>query len=162
MKNPVCKFFLVVSFIGMLLFNMFGNGAALAEKTGKTADPKAADAAANGELDDIKKTIMELTRKVYMGSLFSPKDNNKLIDLKGKLYDMWLKNPTNRDLAKPFYDTALLYNKREFFDDSKELLKLVIENFPPAEDAPEGTVNIDYSSKAQEMLKKIEKAHPSN
>lgn len=127
------------------------------KKDAKATEKQASQTEVNEGLDEVNKTIVALTQKIYAASLFSPKDNDKLIGLKLKLNELWIKNPTNRELAKPMYDTAIILKNRELYDEAIDLLTIVIENFPPDEEAPEGTVSIDYSSKAQSLLDKIKK-----
>ena len=112
----------------------------------------------NDGLSKINQIISYLTKKIYSASLFSPEDHSMLIDLKDKLIDMWSKNPTNRELAKPMYDTAIILKNRELYDESVDLLNVVVQNFPPGEEeGEEGVANINYSAKAQDMINKINK-----
>lgn len=162
MTNSSNKVIVLIAIAIAGMFFLSSLSTSMAQSSKKGNDKQTSEAALNEGLDEIKKSISELAKKVYSGGLFSPKDNNKLIDVKVKLNDLWSKNPTNKELAKPFYDTALIFKEREMFDDAKEFLKIVIESFPPGEETEEGTPGIDYSAKAQIMLKKIEKDHPSN
>lgn len=149
------KLMLLLTIITVGLFLSNNTKPVMAQKQAKGDAKQATQSAVNEGLMEASKTIVELTKKIYSASLFSPKDNDKLINLKLQLYDLWSKNPTNRELAKPMYDTAVILKQREMYDEATELLNIVIENFPPDEEAEEGTVSIDYSSKAQSLLDKI-------
>lgn len=151
-----CDKSIIISILLSLLVFSSSMKEAKAQKAGGDGK-QATQSAVNDGLVQANKTISYLNRKIYAISLFSPKDNNMLIDLKQTLYDLWTKNPTNRELAKPIFDTAIILKKREMFDDSIEFLNLVIENFPPDEEAEEGTVSVDYSAKAQSELTKLKK-----
>ena len=128
---------------------------ALAQKN-DSGGKQATETELNEGIEEATKTISELTKKVYAKSLFSPKDNDKLIGLKITLYKLWEKNPSNRQLAEPLYNTAILLQKRELYEEAIDILNIVVESYPPfEEEEEEETISVDYSSKAQEVLKKI-------
>lgn len=135
---------------------------ALAQKESDSAGKQASETEINEGIANAKKSIDELTKKIYAKSLFSPQDNDKLIGLKILLYQLWEKNPTNRALAEPLYNTAIILAKRELYEDSIDVLNIVIESFPPLEEAEEEGVTIDYSSKAQKILTKIQEEQNKN
>lgn len=130
-----------------------------AQKSEGSSDKQATQTKINEGIEDANKMIVGLTKKIYSESLFSPEDNDTLVELKLSLYDLWTKNQTNRALAKPLYETAIILDRRELTDDAIEFLKIVIDNFPPAneEEEEEGATVVDYSSKAQALLNKITK-----
>jgi hypothetical protein len=133
-----------------------------AQANSEADNKQATQSEVNEGITNANKVISELTKKIYAKSLFSPDDNNNLIELKLTLYDLWTKNPTNRELAKPMYETAILLRKRELIEEAKDFLVIVIENFPPDEEEEEETISIDYSSKAQSLLDQINKNSQSN
>lgn len=157
--------------LGALICSFIGTGGVpkvvLAQADGK----QATQTEVNEGIEKARKTIDDLTKKVYAAYLFSPRDTDRLVQLKIDLLDIWEKNPTNKSLAKPLYETAVLLMQREMFDDSKEIIEIIIENFPKYSanadeeeeeeetDSEEGattTSTVDYSAKAQKLLKKVE------
>lgn len=115
----------------------------------------------NDKYKEVVKITSKLTKKIYCASLFSPEDNQKLIELKGLLYDLLSENSSEPKLAKSFYDAASIFYAREMPHESLELLSVVIENFPlnleeEEESEEEKPVyRVDYSKKAQQFSAKI-------
>jgi len=173
MKNFITRTFIIFSLLAFCFYLPYKFDEVQAQKAGKAAGKQSAQSAVNEGIASVNQMIAYLTKKIYSAGLFSPKDTNRLFELKDKLYNLISKNPTNRELAKPFFDTALIFKEREMYEESAELLNIVIERFPPggggedAEASGEGegdgstpSFSIDYSSKAQKVLEKIKKEHP--
>lgn len=89
-------------------------------------------------------TIDKLTKKVYALGLFSPQDNENLINIKMQLDDSMLLSP-DVQLAPLYYKAATLYKMRDYNDEAIECYKTILENFPDTALAP----------KATEQLKKM-------
>lgn len=158
MNHRLFKILVISTFTTLSFMLSFNSKIIMAQKSGDSSGKQATQSEVNEGLDEAKNTISMLTRKVYSQSLFSPQDNEKLVDLKIKLYQIWEKNPTNRELAEPMYNTAVLLQKRELFEEALEILNIVSESFPPSEEMDEESgMVIDYSSKAQSLIKKIQK-----
>ena len=162
MRNNLSQISIISSLLAICILISSVFSGALAEGKGGSESKQATQTEVNEGIKEAKKIISDLTKKVYSKSLFSPKDNSKLIELKLKLYNLWEKNPTNRDLAEPLYNTAILLKDRELYDDAIEILNVVVESFPPPEDIDEESEpTVDYSSKAEKLITKIKKEHPS-
>ena len=157
MHNYIAKLFIIsILSLSCIVSGSMNNNAVFAQSN-DSGGKQATETELNEGIEEAATTISELTKKIYAKSLFSPKDNDKLIGLKIKLYQLWEKNPSNRQLAEPLYNTAILLYKREMYDEATEILNIVVESYPPFEEEEEETVSVDYSSKAQELIKKIKK-----
>lgn len=163
MKSGKIKIHMLGILLGAMLLAVSFPQVAFGQAEGK----QATQTEVNEGIEKAGIVIDELTKKIYAAHLFSPQDTDKLIQLKIDLLKIWEKNPTNKSLAKPLYETAVLLMQRELFDDSKEIINIVIENFPKysadeEEEEEEGegsTVSaVDYSAKAQKLLKKVQEA----
>ncbi|OGI17987.1 MAG: hypothetical protein A2287_06680 [Candidatus Melainabacteria bacterium RIFOXYA12_FULL_32_12] len=97
------------------------------------------------EITQITTTINTLVKKVYASGLFSPKDNEDLIDIKLQLDDALLGNPNNNDFPQLYYKTGFIYREREYREEAIECFQTVLDNFP---DSP-------YAAKAMNELKKM-------
>jgi len=136
MKRSVIKFFTVILTMTILSSLMF-SGDALAAKKKKKLTPE--------EITQMSATASNLVKKVYSYSLFSPKDNETLIDLKLKLDDYLPTNTTNPDFPAMYFRIGYVYEQREYKDDAVECFKTILENFP---DSP-------FTAKATNELKKM-------
>lgn len=136
MKKSIIKLISVI--LTAIMFSCFiAQGDSLAAKKKKKLTPE--------ELTQISDTTNRLVKKVYSYSLFSPKDNETLIDLKIKLDDYLPTNTTNPDFPALYYKVGYVYEQREYKDDAIECFKTILENFP---DSP-------YTTKAANELKKM-------
>lgn len=97
------------------------------------------------EITAITNTVNTLTKKVYSGGLFSPQDNDSLIDVKIKVDDAFMVNPTSLDFAQLYYKLGRIELEREYRDDAIECFQSVLDNYS---DSP-------YASKALNELKKM-------
>lgn len=116
---------------------LFSPADSLAAKKKKKLTPE--------ELTQIIDTTNLLVKKVYTHSLFSPKDNDSLIDLKIKLDEYLPANTTNPDFPALYYKVGYVYEHREYTDDAVDCFKTILENFP---DSP-------YTTRAANELKKM-------
>jgi tetratricopeptide (TPR) repeat protein len=136
MKKSAIKFFTVI--LVMTMFSSFiFSGDAIAAKKKKKLTPE--------EITQMTNTASRLVKKVYSYSLFSPKDNESLIDLKIKLDDYLPTNTTNPDFPALYYRVGYVYEQREYKDDAIDCFKTILENFP---DSP-------FTAKASNELKKM-------
>ena len=97
------------------------------------------------EVTQITNTINVLTKKVYAAGLFSPEDNEKLIDIKLKLDTALESSASNKDFPGLYFRTGFVYKAREYKDEAIECFQTVLDVFP---DSP-------YSLRAANELKKM-------
>jgi hypothetical protein len=135
---------LVVTLVILLLASLFGPSESYASKKKKKLT--------DDEMTQISNTVNSLVKKVYSDSLFSPKDNDNLIDMKIKLDDAMAGNP-NPDFAQLYFKLGYVYKEREMKDDAVDCYQTILENFA---DSP-------YAVKATNELKKmgVQIANPS-
>lgn len=86
-------------------------------------------------------TVDTLTKKMYGKGLFSPEDNENLIDIKIKLDNQMLiaSDPT---LAPLYYRIAILLKSRDMKDESIECFQTVLENFADTALAPKAAAQL--------------------
>jgi len=116
----------------VLAFNM---ESVEAKKAGKSAGISPDDITAMGT------TVDGLTKKMYANALFSPDDNENLIDVKIKLDNQMLiaSDPT---LAPLYYKLGVLYKTREMKDESIDCFQTVLENFADTALAPKAAAQL--------------------
>ena len=93
-----------------------------AKKSGKKGGIKAE------EIQAMSDTLDGLTKKVYAHSLFSPQDNQKMIEIKLKLDNQMLIAP-DPALAPVYYKAGNLYKARNYKNDAVECYQTILENF---------------------------------
>lgn len=81
------------------------------------------------DLAAISTTIDDLTKKIYSSALFSPNDNEDLIDIKIKLDNAMLSAPSP-EYAPLYYKAGTLYNRREYRELAVDCFQAILENFP--------------------------------
>ena len=135
MRNLGLKAF-VITLILVIMVGIVSPHEALAKKKKKGLSEE--------EMTQITTTTDTLLKKVYSASLFSPKDNESLIDLKIKL-DSAMAIAPNPDYAPLYYKAGYIYNKREYRDDSIECFQTILDNFS---DSP-------YAARSMNELKKM-------
>jgi len=81
------------------------------------------------EFTQLSNNIAFLTKKIYANGLFSPKDNETIIDAKEKLDTALLGGGGKYDLAQAYYKLAYVYRNREYRDDAIECYQTILENF---------------------------------
>jgi len=86
-------------------------------------------------------TIDGLTKKMYANALFSPDDNENLIDVKIKLDNQMLM-ASDPALAPLYYKIGVLYKTREMKDESIECFQTVLENFADTALAPKAAAQL--------------------
>lgn len=106
-----------------------------AKKAGKSKGLSADD------LVTMSATINNLTKKMYANGLFSPQDNENLIDIKMKLDDQMLV-ASDPSLAPLYYKLAVLYKSREMKDEAVDCFQTVLENFADTALAPKAAAQL--------------------
>lgn len=97
------------------------------------------------EITMITDTVNDLMKKVYSAALFSPKDNEKLIEIKLQLDEAMDSSPNNKDFPQLFFKTGFIYKERERRDEAIECFQVILDNFPDS----------SYAVKAVSELKKM-------
>ena len=80
-------------------------------------------------------TIDRLTKKMYGHGLFSPQDNEALMDVKIKLDDQMLV-ASDASFAPLYYRIGVLLKNRDMKDDSVDCFQTILENFADTALAP--------------------------
>lgn len=93
------------------------------------------------EMTTMSTTVDNLTKKMYANGLFSPQDNENLIDIKIKLDNQMLIAP-DPSLAPLYYKVANLYKSREMKNESIECFQTVLENFADTALAPKAAAQL--------------------
>lgn len=93
------------------------------------------------DMTTMSTTVDTLTKKMYGNGLFSPADNENLIDIKLKLDNQMLvaSDPT---LAPLYYKIALLLKSRDMKDESIECFQTILENFADTALAPKAAAQL--------------------
>lgn len=93
------------------------------------------------DMTTMSTTVDNLTKKMYGKGLFSPEDNENLIDIKLKLDNQMLiaSDPT---LAPLYYKIAILLKSRDMKDESIECFQTVLENFADTALAPKAAAQL--------------------
>lgn len=86
-------------------------------------------------------TVEKLTKKMYGNCLFSPIDNENLIEIKLKLDDQMLVTP-DVALAPLYYKVGVLYKSRDMKDESIECFQTILENFSDTALAPKAAAQL--------------------
>lgn len=131
MKNKL----LVLIIIGALVGIIFSFESVEAKKSSKKGG------ITQEQMDSMSATVDNLTKKMYAKGLFSPADNENLIDVKIKLDNQMLVAP-DVTLAPLYYKVALLYKSREMKDESIECLQTILENFADTAFAPKAIAQL--------------------
>lgn len=142
------KKFLSALLLIMLLFCSLGTEAlAKKKKGGSTGIPAE-------KVKELQENVTYLTKKIYANSLFSPQDNEKLIDVKLTLDTAMLSAP-DATYAPMYYNVGLVYNYRELKDEAVECFQTILENFGDTALAPKarkelGKMGIEVKAPVQE------------
>ncbi len=93
------------------------------------------------DLTTMSTTVDTLTKKIYANGLFSPTDNENLIDIKIKLDNQMLVSP-DPSLAPLYYKVGVLYKSRQMKDEAVECFQTILENFADTALAPKATAQL--------------------
>lgn len=122
------KFFTLIILIA--IFVCCGTTDALAKKKGKSKSGIPSE-----KIEELHENVHYLTKKIYANSLFSPQDNEKLIDVKITLDTAMLSTP-DPTYAPMYYNVGLVYVYRELKDEAIECFQTILENFGDTALAP--------------------------
>lgn len=110
--------------------------------TFESADAKKSKGGISEEdMTKMSTTVDTLTKKMYANGLFSPQDNENLIDIKIKLDNQML-IASDPSLAPLYYRIGILYKSREMKDESIECFQTILENFADTALAPKATAQL--------------------
>lgn len=131
MIKKLLVLFLLLSVVGILL----SFDSVEAKKSSKKGGISEEDMTA------MSTTLDSLTKKMYGNCLFSPEDNESLIDIKIKLDNQMLiaSDPT---LAPLYYKIAILLKSRDMKDDAIECFQTILENFADTALAPKAAAQL--------------------
>jgi basic membrane lipoprotein Med (substrate-binding protein (PBP1-ABC) superfamily) len=93
------------------------------------------------EITQLTDDITFLTKKVYAQSLFSPAENEKLINVKIMLDTAMLTSPSP-EYAPLYYRVAGLYKSREYKSEAIECYQTILENFADTALAPKAQAEL--------------------
>lgn len=122
------RFFTLIILIAV--FACFGTTDALAKRKSKAKTGIPAE-----KIEQLQNDVHYLTKKIYANSLFSPEDNEKLIEVKMVLDAAMLSTP-DPTYAPMYYNAGLVYAYREFKDEAVECFQTILENFGDTALAP--------------------------
>lgn len=93
------------------------------------------------DITTMSTTVDNLTKKMYANGLFSPEDNEDLINIKIKLDNQMLiaSDPT---LAPLYYKAGMLYKSREMKDEAIDCFQTILENFADTALAPKAAAQL--------------------
>ncbi len=93
------------------------------------------------EMTTMSTTVDNLTKKMYANGLFSPQDNENLIDIKIKLDNQMLVSP-DVTLAPLYYKVGMLYKSREMKNEAIDCFQTILENFADTALAPKAAAQL--------------------
>lgn len=128
------KKLIVLFLVGALFAVLFGLNSVEAKKSKKGGISEA-------DMTTMSTTVDSLTKKMYGHGLFSPEDNENLIDIKIKLDNQMLVAP-DPTLAPLYYKVALLFKSREMKDESVDCFQTILENFADTAFAPKAATQL--------------------
>jgi len=121
---------LVLSIVG-IIFNLQSVEAKKSKKGGISED----------DMTAMSTTVDSLTKKMYGNCLFSPEDNESLIDIKIKLDNQML-IASDPSLAPLYYKVAVLFKSREMKDEAVDCFQTILENFADTALAPKAAAQL--------------------
>lgn len=130
MKNKL----IILILLGALVGVIFGMETVEAKKAKKGA-------ISEEDMTTMSTTVDTLTKKMYGNCLFSPEDNENLIDIKIKLDNQMLVAP-DATLAPLYYRIGVLYKSRDMKDEAIESFQTVLENFADTALAPKAAAQL--------------------
>jgi hypothetical protein len=128
------KKLLVIGFVGLLFAFALNFDSAEAKKSSKSG-------IAQADLDSMSNTVDGLTKKMYGNGLFSPEDNENLINIKLKLDNQMLV-ASDPSLAPLYYKVGVLLKSREMKDDAVDCFQTILENFADTALAPKAAAQL--------------------
>jgi len=128
------KQLIVLILLGALVGVIFGIESVEAKKSKKGA-------ISDADMTAMSTTIDSLTKKMYANGLFSPQDNENLIDIKIKLDNQMLVAP-DATMAPLYYRVAMLYKSRDMKDEAIDCFQTILENFADTALAPKAAAQL--------------------
>lgn len=141
------KKILILFLIGAIVTVMFGFEGADAKKSSKKGGISEEDMTA------MATSVDNLTKKMYANGLFSPEDNENLIDIKIKLDNQMLV-ASDPSLAPLYYKVAVLYKSRDMKDESIDCFQTILENFADTALAPKAAAQLKLMGVAVKVPEK--------
>lgn len=123
--------FLLIGSLFTIAFTLEGVEAKKSKKGGITQE----------DMDTMSNNVENLTKKMYANGLFSPEDNENLIDIKLKLDNQMLV-ASDPSLAPLYYKVGVLYKSREMKDESVDCFQTILENFADTALAPKAAAQL--------------------
>ncbi len=130
MIKKLLVLFLLLSVVGFI-FSVDSVEAKKAKKGGISEE----------EMTTMSTTVDNLTKKMYANGLFSPEDNENLINIKIKLDNQML-IASDSSLAPLYYKAGLLYKSRDMKDEAIECFQTILENFADTALAPKSAAQL--------------------
>lgn len=127
------KTFIIV-LAAVLLAVIFGLNSVDAKKAAKGG-------IAEEDMTAMSTTVDDLTKKMYGNGLFSPEDNQNLIDIKIKLDNQML-IASDPSLAPLYYKIGVLLKSRDMKDDAVDCFQTILENFADTALAPKASAQL--------------------
>ena len=125
---------IVLVLLGALIGVIFGIETVEAKKSKKGG-------ISEEDMTTMSTTVDTLTKKMYGNGLFSPEDNENLIDIKIKLDNQMLVAP-DATLAPLYYRIGMLYKSRDMKDEAIDCFQTILENFADTALAPKATAQL--------------------
>lgn len=130
MNKKIFVLLLAVALVGVI-FGFESVEAKKSKKAGISAE----------EVTNMSNTVDSLTRKMYGNGLFSPQDNQNLIEIKIKLDNQMLVSP-DVSLAPLYYKAAILYKSRDMKNEAVDCFQTILENFADTAFAPKAAAQL--------------------
>jgi len=125
---------IVLVLLGALIGVIFGIETVEAKKSKKGG-------ISEEDMTTMSTTVDTLTKKMYGNGLFSPEDNENLIDIKIKLDNQMLVAP-DATLAPLYYRIGMLYKSRDMKDEAIDCFQTILENFADTALAPKAAAQL--------------------
>lgn len=129
------KKLLIVALVGILFFVLLGMQGVDAKKSSKKGS------LSEEEMTAMSTTVETLTKKMYGRGLFSPEDNQNLIDIKLKLDNQMLV-ASDPALAPLYFKVGVLYKSRDMKDEAIDCFQTILENFADTALAPKAAAQL--------------------
>jgi len=126
---------LIIVLVGILVGLLFSFESADAKKSSKKGG------ISDDDMTAMSTTVDNLTKKMYANGLFSPTDNENLIDIKIKLDNQMLV-ASDPSLAPLYYKVAMLYKSRDMKDEAIDCFQTILENFADTALAPKAAAQL--------------------
>lgn len=129
------KKLLIIALVGILFFVLLGMQGVDAKKSSKKGG------LTEDEMTAMSTTVESLTKKMYGRGLFSPEDNQNLIDIKLKLDNQMLV-ASDPALAPLYFKVGVLYKSRDMKDEAVDCFQTILENFSDTALAPKAAAQL--------------------